>query len=452
LRKPNISMMYPKFAEKSRSPQDSKNPDSKNPGLKEPEGKRFFLVIFIMAAAIIAGHGIRNMITSAAPGKITLIFGLSGKDPETARALGAIVEAFEEAHPEIRIVLSETAGTLADTLADTQTETGGGADILMFDEAERGALIREGSLSSLDPWLRRETGIPQWAVPLVSFMDLLFYNIDLLAGAGFDRPPKDRDEFLRYAAAVAGKHRSGRSGAALSLGAEDPLGIRRDVFSWIRAAGAPLVTEGRPSFTGRETARVLDFLGDLSRQGLLAPGAFTETGTARLEAFEKGDIALMIGSSSAIKRLRETMGNSFGIGAVPGSPGGGVNGGKPVFSLHSLYAAISSRCRYPDEAWTFLSFLADQNSVLAAELQAIPGSGSLDFTANAAGIPSYIENDPLLLKAWDMYEAADIVRDFEELPEAEALEQALREELPPLLEGRRNGTDTAAAIQKKWGT
>jgi hypothetical protein len=93
----------------------------------------------------------------------------------------------------------------------------------------------------------------------------------------------------------------------------------------------------------------------------------------------------------------------------------------------------------------------EKSPVLAAELRAVPGSGGPGFTTNAAGVPSYIENDPLLLKAWDMYQAADIIRDFEELPEAEALEKALREELPPLLEGRRNGTDTAAAIQKKWG-
>ena len=419
---------------------DLKNSDLKNSGLKGSERKYFFLVILILAG-IIAGHGIGNVIRLRVPEKTVLVFGLSGQDAGTVRALGAIIEAFEEAHPEIRIVLSETAGTPAGT--------GGEADILMFDETERGVLIREGVLASLDPWLRTETGDPQWAVPLVSFMDLLFYNIDLLAGAGFDRPPKDRDEVLRYGAAV-GKNRRNRFGAALSLGAEDPLGIRRDVFSWIRAAGVPLVTEGRPSFTGKETVKVLDFLGDLSRQGLLAPGPFTETGAARLEAFEKGRIALMIGPSSAIKRLRETMGNSFGIGAVPGTPGGGVNGGKPVFSPHSLYAAIAGRCRYPGEAWTFLSFLAGQSSVLAAELQAIPGTGSLDFTATAAGVPSYIENDPLLLNAWDMYEAADIVRDIEELPMAAELEQALREELVPLLEGRRNGADTAAAVQKRW--
>ena len=423
--------------------------DLKNPGLKHSdpkgaEGKRFFLVILILAAAIIAGHGIGKVIRLEVPGKTVLVFGLSGRDTGTTRALGAIIEAFEEAHPEIRIVLSEAAGTPAGT--------GGEADILMFDETERGALIQEGTLASLDPWLRTETGNPQWAVPLVSFMDLLFYNIDLLADAGFDRPPKDRDEVLRYGAAVAGKNRGSRFGAALSLGAEDPLGIRRDVFSWIRAAGIPLVKEGRPSFTGKETVKVLDFLGDLSRQGLLAPGSFTETGAARLEAFEKGNIALMIGPSSAIRRLRKTMGDSFGIGAVPGTPGGGANGGKPVFSPHSLYAAIAGRCRYPGEAWTFLSFLAGQSSVLAAELQAIPGIGGLDFAANAAGVPSYIEKDPLLLKAWDMYEAADIVRDIEELPEAAELERTLREELVPLLEGRRNGADTAAAVQKEWNT
>jgi multiple sugar transport system substrate-binding protein len=380
------------------------------------------------------------MVKTAIPGKTTLVFSLSEKDAETVRALDAIIEEFEEAHPEIRVILS---------VSEIPAGAGGKEDILLFDETEFGALMRDGALASLDPWLPAETGNPQWAVPLVSFTDLLFYNVDLLAGAGFDRPPKNRDEFLRYGAAVASKNRGSRFGAALSLGAEDPLGIRRDVFSWIRASGVSLITESRPLFTGKETAQVLDFLGNLSRQGLLAPGVFAETGTQRIEEFGEGKIALMIGSSSAIPRLGEMMKEgSFGVGMIPGPPEGRAHTGKPVFSLHARYAAISAQCRRPDEAWAFLGFLMEKSSVLAAELRAVPGSGGPGFTA--AGVPSYIENDPLLSKAWDLYEAAEIVRDFEDLPEAEELEKALREELVPLLEGRRNGTETAEAVQKRW--
>ncbi|MDR2159714.1 MAG: extracellular solute-binding protein [Treponema sp.] len=403
---------------------------------------RFLSVILILAGIIAAGHGIRNVVRTAVPGKTTLVFGLSGKDEGTVRALGIIIEEFEAAHSGIRIVLSEAPGVPEGISAK--------ADILMFDETELGALVRDGALVSLDPWLRAETGNTPWAVPLVSFMDLLFYNIDLLAAAGFDRPPRNRHEFLRCAAAVVSGNRGSRFGAALSLGPEDPSGIRRDVFSWIRAAGVTLAAEGRFLFTGRETVRVLDFLGDLSRQGLLAPGVLTGTGARRLEEFEEGKIALMIASSSAIPRFRRTMREgSFGVGLIPGPPEEAY-AGKPVVALHSRYAALSAQCRSPDEAWTFLRFLREKSSVLAAELRAVPGSREPSFAVNAAGVSSYIEEDPLLLKAWDMYGAAEVVHDFEELPAAEELEKALREELVPLLEGRRNGAETAAAVQKRW--
>ncbi|MDR1899707.1 MAG: extracellular solute-binding protein [Treponema sp.] len=417
--------------------------------LKQPEHKKIFLVVLILAGLIIAGHGIVNGVKPAAPAKTTLILSLSGKDDGTEKALGAIVEEFEETRPEIRVVLSAAPDEKA--------------DVLVFDETEFGALVRDGLLASLDPYLPSETGKPRWAVPLVSFMDLLFYNIDLLADAGFDRPPKNRAEFLRYGAAAAKRAAekrpaaagprpsAGPYGAALSLSGGDPLGVRRDVFSWIWASGASLVQEGRPLFAGGAAAEALDFLGELSRQGLLAPGAFTETGTRRIEEFEEGKIAMMIGSSAAIPRFRKTMREgSFGVSAVPVPAGGGTNAGKPVFSLHSRYAAVSGQCRYPGEAWTFLAFLAEKSAALAAELQAVPGGRDMNAAVNAAGVPSYIENDSLLSKAWDMYEAADIVREFEGLPAAEELEKAVREELVPLLGGRRNGTETAAAIQKRW--
>ncbi|MDR0486741.1 MAG: extracellular solute-binding protein, partial [Treponema sp.] len=107
---------------------------------------------------------------------------LFGKD--TTQTL---LREFEERNPDLQI---KTAG-----------EKSREPDILIFDENDYNDLVARGALASLETYIHTENRTVQFAVPLVSFMDLLFYNIELLKNAGFARPPKTRDEFFACAKA-----------------------------------------------------------------------------------------------------------------------------------------------------------------------------------------------------------------------------------------------------------
>jgi hypothetical protein len=60
--------------------------------------------------------------------------------------------------------------------------------------------------------------------------------------------------------------------------------------------------------------------------------------------------------------------------------------------------------------------------------------------------------DPLLDKAWDMYEAADTVEEFLELPGTEELEGALRAELEAMFrqDSPQSPQEAAAAVRRFW--
>ena len=320
-------------------------------------------------------------------------------------------------------------------------------DILVFDEVELGAAAAAGLVplrifSDSETYPDRE----QLAIPLVSFMDLLFYNIELLQSAGFDRPPKTRDEFLAYAKAVQ-ENTGGAAGSAVCLNSQDKRALSRDFFSWMFAAGNVFFTsdhDSGPVIDNRAFIADISFFGRLCREGLLAD--FDITGERQLEDFAQGKIAMMIASTRAIPALREVMGgDAFGITAVPASG----SGAQYSVCLDSIYAGISAKTKHPDKAWRFLEFLIGQSPLLCEELKAVPGIVSELITGK------YIKDDPFYSKAHDIFETSVVVHGFSGIAGSEEFENIFREEIMLYFETQnmerpRTERETAAAIQQRW--
>jgi multiple sugar transport system substrate-binding protein len=322
------------------------------------------------------------------------------------------------------------------------------SDIIGLDQHWLGSLIQNDALEPLDRYLgETEFSLPiapdgtaqNRALPLVSFMTALFYNIDILRQAGFNRPPKTRSEFIAYAKALTAPSED-RFGFTLSLSPQNPEGIYRDVFSWVWASGEVLTREGKLDFTAPPFIETLDFFRTLYRNGHLSPGIFSKTEDDKRREFFAGRIGMMTGSIADINIIREQNPRAaFGITTIPG-PDSYI--GSPPLSVTSWYAGISRRSEHKDEAWAFLSFLVEQGPLLTAKAHGIPVSG---------GGVNYTEQDPLYSKAADIYEAGEVVREFLEIPALDILEIILRDELQAMFEQDRSPEDTALAIQRRWG-
>ncbi|MDR0503028.1 MAG: extracellular solute-binding protein [Treponema sp.] len=334
---------------------------------------------------------------------------------------GTLMWDFEEQNPELILRL-------------LQDEDKKEADIFIFDQGELNLFLANG------------IELHSAAEPLVSFINLLFYNIGLLEAADFDRPPKTREEFLAFARAVSagGTARSmNAAGAAISLSPRDRQAVSRDIFSWIWAAGNNMWNpdSDTPVINTRALIRDISFLGDLNRAGAFAPAHFDMTGDQLLEEFAKGKIAMMIASSGAIPYLREKMGDdAFGITNIPGSGTGGKYSGV----LSGIYAGVNANCRYPDEALRFLEFLAEKSLILCTELKAVPGVTSDLFAVN------YMNTDPFYSKARDIYESTDIIQGFSGKTGAVQYENIVRDEMRVFFDTSRSAQDTANAIQRRW--
>ena len=359
----------------------------------------------------------------------------------------AILSEYEDNNPNIRIRLAYNTSSPEDI------------DILIFDDSDFSSLVAAGALIELNSFiyqsfggessfdrmqqsdLAETTASSQLAIPLASFMNLLFYNINILTAAGFDHPPKTRDQLTSYARAVF-RGDFDAAGVALSLSTEDNFALSRDVFSWMWANGLNFWSEGdKPSFNSRTLINEITFLRSLNREGLLAADIFETTGEQRLEQFAQDKVAMMIASTRIIPYLRGKMNdNAFGITIIPDS----VTGGRYSAGLSSIYTGINSSSVNPGEAWDFLVFLMEKSSLICAELKAVPGVVSDIIPGD------YVRDDPFYTKAWDIFEASRIVEGFSGKPGAEQYEAIFLDELRAFFVTNRTAQETVTAIQRRW--
>jgi ABC-type glycerol-3-phosphate transport system substrate-binding protein len=297
--------------------------------------------------------------------------------------------------------------------------------------------VAPGDIVAIDPLWHQdllEEGLIEDARPaLLSFIDVLYYNVELLKDAGFTRPPKSRAEFINCARALTNKEKS-REGTSqrftlgLALGESNSRGIYDDIFPWIWAAGVQLIKDESPVLNSRQTAESLSFLASLGGEGFIDGEAFSTNTRKKLEDFISGKSAFMVAPASFIKVIRERMGEeAFGISSVPAPEN---YAGRPFYGSAEWAIGISSASSHKEEARLFADFLAGKASLLAEK-------------AAPEGV-----SDPFYSKLWDISIAGESAQDFADFPWAEP-EAIFREELVSLFAGRYSPAETAAAIQER---
>jgi len=267
-----------------------------------------------------------------------------------------------------------------------------------------------------------------------------------LRAAGFERPPKTREEFLVYAKTISAANDGILADAAGTVTSLNGQPLSREVFSWIWAGGGNFWPneDSAPVINTRQMINDLNFLGSLYQDGTQDQELSPMSEEQVLDSFANGKIAMIIASTSGIGTLRERMGDdAFGITTIPGAG----TAGKYSIGLTGIFAGINKNSAYPDAAQVFLDYLKAKSPLLCEQLKAVPG-----YTADLRpeDNKNYIKEDPFYSKAWDIFEASAIVRGFLGIPGAQEYENALREETQGFFEGKRTAQETVVAIQKRW--
>jgi len=399
-------------------------------------------VLLIWTLTIIAGVFLFKFMNKGLPGMSSdLVFASWWEDSLEEQSLSKLVTEFEKQNPGITVKLEKMSWEKIRELLErsdfvqTQKTTRNAReqsvpDIFSIDPHAIGEMERRSYLAALE----NKDAFSGNALPLISFINPLFYNIDLLKAAGFDRPPKNRTEFLSYAQRLkeTGKE-TGVNGAGLALG--DPRSTGTQLLSWIwPAAGSPGPEESF-NFNSEEVITTLNFLNQLKPN--LYGNPFELSEPELLDAFGQGKVGMMIGSIADIKKLK-TMNVNFGITTIPDSES---YARKPVFPLTVWYVGINSRSVHQEAARKFIAFLRERTENIAVTAYAIPANGSRNRELS--------KNDPYYAKSFDMYEASDKVRELY-VTDVGRFYRVVHSQVELLFRGDKAPEQCAEAIQQGW--
>jgi len=418
------------------------------------------ILLFIVALAVLTASLFRSSEKIPFTPVPTIVFTQWWQDDLEKGTLEELVKEFESLHEGINVVINtvpyeEIRQELFNPDEAAPSEDSNSHNSPNSQEAEK-----QSDVIALDPlwvpeFLKNETiEDPQdssLASPLLSFIDVFYYNVGLLKASNFTMPPKTRSEFLRYAKVLTNRD---ENRWALTLSGNSSRGIYDDVFPWIWSSGAQLITNGSPTVNTKSAADTLSFLASLNREGFIVPGALTADTNKKLEDFVSGRAAFMIAPANYIRTLREQMGDgNFGVSAIPLPDN---YAGKSFYATMGWTLGINSASPHREEARLFADFLAGKAPGLSEKANAISG--------NSAPYPG---PDPFYSKVWDIAIAGESAQDFaapnvsdtayqtpvpDEIPGLPwlELEKIFREELVSLFAEKATPAEAAAAIQKKW--
>ena len=389
------------------------------------------------------------------PQKVTLQLDLWQADDPVIQAL---ILKFEEQNPDIIIVpTGRTYSGLRESLLnpppkDAEAEKDKktvSPDLVMLDMDWLPGLLENDTLVSLEGFPRDDPDLAMMyesskidgeshAIPLFSDMYVFFYNIDVLKAAGFDRPPKDRDEFLRYARTLKDKS---IYGIGMALSEDNHFGMLSDIYSWFWDSGISFFRDGKPQFTARPVQETITFLNTLSSEGLISPGSFTKSERAKIDEFASGRTAMMIASLPVIHEIGPKVTFEWGISSVPSALS---YIGKPLFVTESFGMGIYGKSEHKDEAWKFISFLA------AAGINGELASGFYCLPKNQNAKASFISENPQFEKTITLFNTGEGINEFDPYPLSNEAEKIIRDELQAMMAGGQTPDAAAKNIQATW--
>lgn len=291
-------------------------------------------------------------------------------------------EQFEAANPGININ-PVYSGSYTQTTQTIQTEiAGGGAgpDVAVMLSTDLLSFTEDGSIIPVqdyidqleDPAALVDDIFPAlllnstdeegtiWALPFQRSTPILYYNVDMLAEAGFDAPPKNNEELLSIAEALTADDGS-RWGLLVPFAGGFPIWM----FQSFAIGYGQNIGTNDPTVAVMDNPQVLEALDFATKLGTeygvgpLGGSVWGDTPTA----FIGGQAAMIYHTSGSLTNILNNAPFEVGVAPLPSGPAGedGTGYGTPTGGGNLyLFNPIDSP-RSPEEldaAWKWIQYLA----------------------------------------------------------------------------------------------
>lgn len=306
----------------------------------------------------------------------------------------AKIQAFQDANPNITIKEEEVAAAQYMTKLRTLATGRSLPDIsVVWPGAELAPLVDGGVIQPIDDIMSAWEGLlpedalkgfnidgKQYAVPAKqTFMDIIYYNKELLAQVGYTQFPSTYSEFIEMV-----KKLNDAGVTPISLGNKDRWPLQSSYMSIIgdRFTGSDFldkVLKGEAKFTDPEYVKALGVIEELSKLGAFNPDMNTMDAVQSQDYFIQGKAAMTITSSTTDGRIRyeNENGDKIGIALFPSVEGGA---GDPKKSAGVIQYGLALNADLEGEkkeaAEKFIQFFYDEElyKSLAAQGIVVPAN------------------------------------------------------------------------------
>lgn len=308
----------------------------------------------------------------------------------------AVVEAFEKAHPTIKVDLQTVPfDSLNSTIDARVANKGGDPDVYWADQPRISALAARGEAADLttafsgfksafDP-TAYNAGVYQgklWALPIANSTQLLYYNKSLLKKAGLADPSPSVDQRMTWEQLTADAKKAKQGGAKYGflLGQFDryyqlePLPVQ--LGGSVGATGTGNLT---PDFTSDQWVKAFSWYRSLFTSGVSPRGVTSEQTDP---AFLAGQAAYMVEGPWLLPQLQESK-ISWGVAPQPV-----FSGGKPATPTGSWSLAINPFSKQQPAAAVFLKWMAIDDGSGYIKYRSDP-----ELAASTAGKKIYFAKD-----------------------------------------------------------
>jgi multiple sugar transport system substrate-binding protein len=317
-------------------------------------------------------------------GQTTIVWSYWG-DPGELPPNHEVVEAFEAAHPGIDIEVQHSPwGSYFDRL-QTQMAGGTAPDVMFLNNIP--SYASRGVLKPLDELIARDDfdtstyleGLLEvfshdgriFGFARDNDTNVLYYNKDLFDAAGLEYPSADWawDDLRTAAKALT---RTDARGRAIQYG----LALEKNRYpQWIYQNGGRIVDNALDAskfyMDSPEAIEAVGFIADMILEDESVPSfdAMQELGSTT-ELFSTGRVAMVMTNAARIPTFLDAS-FDWNVAPLPSGPTG-----IRANTLGGAGYVISSTTQHPEEAWTFLKFLAgpEGQSIFAGTGVAVPAS------------------------------------------------------------------------------
>jgi len=355
---------------------------------KEKKMRQKILVIFIILAILLSACSQKNAINTDEPTEIkqtesvaieetasttTVTLSYVIWDSIQAEAHERIIDAFEAAHPNIKVNLEVFSWDSYWDKLNTALAGNDAYDVFWLNVAGVPKRASKGLLLNLQPYMDADpidfSAFPDYLVEAYQYngdtygipKDIdtiaLFYNKDLFDAAGVEYPNADWTWDDLYNAAAA-------------LTTEDVWGFghqlwgQPDWWNFVYQNNGQLLSEDKTRVVLDDPAAcgALEYLYSFVEAGYAPDGSVLATSDPEMQLFPGGKLAMFPDGSWMVSEFANL---DFNVGIAP-LPMGITR----ATNVHGLGNVVWAGTQYPDEAWEFVKFLGSDT---AMQIQAETG-------------------------------------------------------------------------------